>query len=81
MTRDPDPPAASKTFEAVISCWASWQSAVDTCPSQAAQMTLMKPVTGRSGEEHASHVIVVVTVTGTFDRWTPIPTFDRTNVD
>jgi hypothetical protein len=44
-------------------------------------MTLMKPVTGRSGEEHASHVIVVVTVTGTFDRWTPIPTFDRTNVD
>jgi hypothetical protein len=30
-------------------------------------MTLMKPMTGRSGEERASHVIVVVTVAGTLD--------------
>jgi hypothetical protein len=67
MTRDPDLPAASRTFEAVISCRASWQSAVDKCPSQAAQMTLMKPVIGRSGEERVSHVIVVVTVADTFN--------------
>jgi hypothetical protein len=30
-------------------------------------MTLMKPVIGRSGEERVSHVIVVVTVAGTFN--------------
>jgi hypothetical protein len=68
MTRDSDSPGFSTTSEAVIWCQASWRSAVDTCLSQAAKVTLMKPATGPSGEAPASHVMVIAA--GFSDRWT-----------